>query len=408
MVLRIKKRDGKGKSNVCLFIVCLLLLSIYIDLMGALSEVLGFSTKITTYIYYGILWLLLLRSIPQIARSITKPVIVGIFVFFFFAVGLYLIYPEARKYLTMPSLETIFVFSPTTVLTVVPYILIGLAVEDTEKLAKYLHTGARIGVVMGALSYIVSITSGQEIHYDDMENAYALCIMACILVVDHKKGDGYFLLVGCVSLLLAGTRGPLACVIAALMIRILVVERSLTKKILTTSVAVVAVILLQGDLLVAIADWIEKSFAAVGVTQLRIIDYFRSGTLADSSGRDSISANIIEKIMEKPILGYGPGGDRIAILKDTYAHNIFLEMWVSYGVVVGTLIMGWMTYWLCKGAFGKNRALQVITVSLFCSVVIKLFLSSSYLYSKELFILLGICMTAGTSRINRVQQEEKI
>lgn len=407
MKIRINKKLITPHSSLILFVVGLFMLPIYIDLMGTLSLAVGFNTKVTTYIYYGSLWILLIIAMPQIRKALTRNVFLGAFIFLLFVAYQLLFYPLNHKYILFPPVMDLVLFSPSTLLSVFPYILIGIAVKDIKTLLKYLHTGARIGVVCGALSYILAIAGGHEILYDDMANAYALCVMVCILVTNYQKNDVYFFIIGCFCLLLAGTRGPLLCVAVAMMIRIVFLEANTPKKYLKICIIILAVIFLRSNLLNVLVDLISDGFAAIGVTNLRIIDYFREGMLTDSSGRDAISSIIKEKIIEDPLFGYGPGGDRVVLMSELYAHNLPLEIWVSYGVVFGTLILCWMGYLFFRSMAGRDKVCAAVVAALFSGVVMKLFFSSSYLYSKELFLVLGICLANRTMAKRTARQPEE-
>lgn len=395
MNLKIGNKNISTKLIVNLTVTCLLLLPIYIDLMGTLSLVLGFSTKITTYFYYGMVWLLLITGIPEILRAMSSKVIFGVLLFGILLLSQYFLFPNNVDYLAPTSFMDVVTFSPRSLLAVVPYILIGLAVTDVEGLSQMLHLGSRIGVTAGTLSYLIAISAGHRIHYDDMANAYALCIVICVLIANYQKGDIYFLLMGFFSLLLAGTRGPIVCVIVAVLIKVLFLNVDNTKKILAIIAGVIAVIILQSELLYTILDIVEGFFNDLGVERLRIVEYFREDMIADTSGRDMLMEIVTNKLFEKPLVGYGVGGDRL-ILGNRYVHNLMMEIWVSYGVVVGTALLGWIGYWLTKGVFSKDTVFRSLVISLFCATVVKLFMSSSYLQSKEMFILLGICMSGSS------------
>lgn len=391
MKLKTDKQTTVASRCVNLLIAGLLLFPTYITLMRELSARVGFNTKLTTLICFGLLWFLVLGALPQIGKAIGSKTFVALLLVVLVAILWCVIYPDNYEYI-VPTMQEIFLFSPLTLLAVVPYVLIGLAVTDVQMLAKYLHIAARIGVVFGALSYLLAVARGYEIEYDDMSNAYVICILVCILVADYWKMDAPFLAVGVLSLILAGTRGPLVCVVVAAILRVLLVKEAPTKKIFKIIIGLLVILLLQGDGLLYLLDLISDGFRKIGVTKLRIIDYIRDGMLADSSGRDAITDTIWQKTMENPLLGYGPGGDRLILATHAYAHNLILEMWVSYGVIAGTAILGWMGYWCVKGIFGKDKAVQAVSLVLFCGVGIKLLLSSSYLHSKELFLLLGVCI----------------
>ena len=395
MILRIKKTSMDAKQRLNLFITGLFLLRIYIDLMATVAQVVGFNTKITTYLYYGVLWILLFLSIPKILNALSSNVWIGIIAFALFFFVQLIAFPDNKIYLLPESVMDIIGFSPKSLLIVVPYILIGIAVTDIEALAKMLHTGSRIGVVCGAISYLIAISAGQDIHYDDMANAYAICLVVCMLITNYQKNDIYFLILGAFSLILAGTRGPILCVILAVVLRVLLLEKASAKRTLKILGGIVAGIFLMSDYVIALVDMIEDVFEMIGVEELRITDYVRKGMIADSSGRDDYSQLVIENIWKNPIFGHGVGGDRV-IIGRSYVHNILLELWASYGLLLGTAIFAWMLYWLVKGIFSKNKALAGIVTALFCAAFVKLFLSSSYLFSKELFLLIGICIS-GTS-----------
>lgn len=391
MILRVNKSATRSQQYLNWFITGLFLLRIYIDLMGTLAQVLGFNTTITTYLYYGVLWILLLLSIPEILKALNAKVLIGIVGFAVFLLIQLLAFPYNKRYLLPQSNMEMIVFTPLSLSTVVPYFLLGLAVTKIDELAKLLHSSARIGVVCGAVSYLVAIYSGQHINYDDMSNAYALCLVVCILVTNYQKKDIYFLILGAFSLILAGTRGPVLCVILAVMLRVLLLEKASTKKALKILLGIVAILFLMSDFVIILVDIVEAGFEMIGVEELRFVDYFRKGMIADSSGRDNYSQLVIENIWKSPIIGYGVGGDRI-ITGRSYVHNILLELWVSYGLILGTAVFAWMLYWLVKGVFAKNKALAATVTALFCASFAKLFLSGSYLHESYLFLLLGMCI----------------
>ena len=392
MIIRFHQKQTVTKQSINLFLAGLVLLPNYIHLMANLSQVFGFDTKISTYVYYGLLWYFLVLSIPKILRSITGKVLAGTAVVILLVISQYALFPPNQYFLFGTKLEDLVTFSPQTLLVVVPYILLGAAVTDFDTFRKILHRVSRIGIALAFLSYMIAISQNLNIRYDDMGNAYAICTVVCFLILDWQKWDGLFFFAGCFSLILAGTRGPLLCVTVALILKTLFVEKVLVKKILKILAGIIMVFLLLSDFLETAVNFVANLFQIFGVSNLRIVEYIRRGIILDASGRDIIADIVVQKLLKNPIVGLGVGGDRIAMQENRYVHNIFLEIWASYGIVFGTAFLCWMAYWLIKGILNKNSAVQIITTALFCSVVVKLFLSSSYLYSKELFILLGLCM----------------
>lgn len=380
-------------ETIYVLIAGLLLQPIYFFLLGTLSRAFSFPTAIFTYLYYGALWLLLLLSVEKIYKSFTMQMLT---VTMFMVLGIclqLLMFYQNRDYIVGMDFMTVLSFQPKSLVTVLPFLLVGMAVTDTDRLMEILHTAARIGVIGGALAYGVSIAMGWELEYDDMSNAYGVCMMLCILVASQKRGDIFFILLGILCMILAGTRGPLLCTGVAIVLKAVWMERNPNKRLLKIFFGIVVLILLASGVFEWLMKWISAGFAALGVENLRLVDYMNDDMLTDSSGRDYINTVVIEKIWQRPLLGYGAGGDRLVLPKGSYAHNLFLEIWLSFGIVVGTVILVWMLYVLLKGMLVKRTSVRMVALVLLSGVFVKLMMSSSYLNSKELFILLGVCIT---------------
>lgn len=371
---------------------------VYFFLLGTLSRAFSFPTAAFTYIYYGGLWLLLLLSIERIYKSLSMQMLtVTMFVVLGCCLQL-LIFPKNKGYIVGLDVMSVMSFQPSSLITALPFLLIGIAVADTDRLMEILHTTGRIGVIGGVLAYGIAIAMGWDLEYDDMSNAYGICMMLCVLVANQKKGDLIFILLGIIALVLAGTRGPILCTGVAIILKMVWMERDSGKRILKLLIGAAALLFLSFGGLRWLLEMVAAGFASLGVEELRLVDYMNADMLTDSSGRDYINTVTVETIWKHPLLGIGAGGDRLVLPQGMYAHNLFLEMWLSFGIVVGSAILAWMLYMLCKAMFAKNPSLRMIALILISGVFVKLMLSSSYLNSKELFVLLGICMSRCAKR----------
>ena len=396
MIVRFGKKKISFDNCIHLFIAGLFLLPLYLDLFSTLADTFGFSTTVTTYLYYIGLWALLLLSLPSILRSLKLvSVLTGIIVLGVAVLLHYLFYPESRDYISGTDPMLLFTFNPQTILAVLPYLLLGLAVTDVQKLCRVLCMAARIGITIGTFSYLLSILNGHELVYDDMVHAYALSILTCLLILFYRKQDLVFVILGALSIILAGTRGAAIAIIVAALMKLFFIRSTLVQKLLGVVIGIFAIVLINTDLPLMLLEGISELFARIGVTELRFVDYAREGMLLDSTGRDDIVQEVLAKIKENPVFGFGLGADRLYTQTHTYAHNIFLELWISCGILFGTAAAVAMAYPIIKTFLGKNLALRQLTAALFCSIVIKLMFSSSFLYSKELFLMLGICLAGG-------------
>ena len=71
----------------------------------------------------------------------------------------------------------------------------------------------------------------------------------------------------------------------------------------------------------------------------RTIDFFMRGEYFLSEGRDNIKQILYDNLFVSPIFGFGLCGDRyLCGSTGLYAHVIFLEFLISFGVVQGCLL----------------------------------------------------------------------
>ncbi|MFR3145951.1 O-antigen ligase family protein [Eubacterium callanderi] len=122
----------------------------------------------------------------------------------------------------------------------------------------------------------------------------------------------------------------------------------------------------------------------------RSLDLLVSGDIIQSSGRDVIQTNILDMIYQKPIFGWGVAGEVSRI--GTYPHNIFLEILVDFGVLIGAFLMLFMFYQFLKLFIEKNTIKKELMYIFLCSGLIPLFMSGTYLQNYQFFIFIFLCL----------------
>lgn len=390
-----------------LFVVGIVLLPIYIKFMDVLSQFVSFPTTITTFLYYGTLWWFLLRGISGIRNQTKNAVLLAILFLFVISIELVL-HPSSTEFIIGGSVFEYIVFQPSVMLTALWFSFIGLAVSDFGELGSLLYKGARLGVVGAALTYGLMLIGGIAIHYDDMSTAYGISFGLCILVAFAKsKTDWFCVLLGAVCLVLAGTRGPIVSFLLSIILRLLCSEESMRKKtvgiVILASVGFVLVSNVGAKLMMTLNEF----FSAMGVSNLRLLDYMNNDMLFEGSGREDFFRIIVEAIKEHPIVGYGIGGDR-SLLDGFYVHNLVLEIFTSLGVIVGSAFLAWLVYLWSRMLLSSNTVICRIGVGLFSGIVVKLFFSLSFFTSREFFLLLGMCIAAGKAKKKTMASGESI
>ncbi len=98
----------------------------------------------------------------------------------------------------------------------------------------------------------------------------------------------------------------------------------------------------------------------------------------------------VEKIVEKPILGWGLCGSWENA--GLYPHNIFLEIWLAFGVILGSLVIMLLAIYVMAALLhkkGNHRSLIIIYLAL----VSELLVSGSVWSNVSMWILIALCLS---------------
>lgn len=126
----------------------------------------------------------------------------------------------------------------------------------------------------------------------------------------------------------------------------------------------------------------------LGVTS-RTLSLLLSGQMDSDSGRGYIYQWCIEKLMQFPLFGLGLFGDRV-ILSGSYCHNIFLEIAINFGIPLAILIIFGLFIWIVIQYFRFMPENRGFLAMILLAVLIKLFVSGSYLEDYDFAFLVGI------------------
>lgn len=370
------------------FFICgLLILTLIMKLMESLSF---FPTQYVTYALYGALWISLGLHVLKNMNSTLYITLIVAFLAMFICTIESMVFPANEKYIWGINVMQIITFLPYNLFTAIMFVIPGLLVKDYDSFLETLHLFARIGVVIGALAYASYIYFGKELYYDDMNFAYTMCIMVCTLIAMSKKRDLWFIFTGFFCLFIAGTRGPLVCVLVAMILKILFLRKG-RKTFAYVAIGVFAIIIVQTNMLAVMINFLASFLSSFGITSLRLIDFFNEGNMADTSGRSEIQNVVIEAILQRPFRGYGVGYDRL-LLDGSYVHNMFIEALVSFGVLFGGFFLVALVLLVIRCLFFKNATLKMIAFVFFTSILLKLLFSTSFLTCREFSIFLGLCI----------------
>lgn len=178
------------------------------------------------------------------------------------------------------------------------------------------------------------------------------------------------------AILVYGTRAALMCMAVFMLFKVVAGGLSKRKKIFITffsAFLVVSFLLGAGTLF--------ENLENAGYTS-RTLEMFTSGNISTSSGRDDLRKYAIELIKERPLFGYGLGGEFAVLFEKAYGlsaryhnfssltpHNGILQLMMNFGVVVGSVLSIWLIVTIFRINKIKEKNTRTVLIIL-CSVYI--------------------------------------
>src|SRR6185437_5009512 len=98
-------------------------------------------------------------------------------------------------------------------------------------------------------------------------------------------------------------------------------------------------------------------------------------------------------------IGNGMTGDRV-ILGGAYAHNLFLELLLEYGIILGSIFSIILLYYLISSLFIKKKGVlyYLFFAVFFTTGFIKLQFSFSYTLEPTFFMMLALVIKLNAKR----------
>ena len=277
----------------------------------------------------------------------------------------------------------------------IPFIFVGLLIKlrGNEKLFTSL---SRFAVVINVLySFYSPVSDDVE---EQMHRAYILLPSVLYLLwccFEHFKTiDSTLFVIGFLLECSMGSRGPFVCIIFFATSYLFFFKEYKYSKALRPVIVGIAMILYF--LSPYIANFMVLLLSAFGKST-RIFDMMADSSLIDyenSNGRNVIQEDLMNHLnKDSGGVGFGLFSDR----QDTgfYSHNIFIELWYSFGYVIGSIIVCSVLLLFCVFLLKvKNRRIKIFALIFFTASFVKLNFSGSFILDQSLFFLIGYCISA--------------
>lgn len=314
--------------------------------------------------------------------------------FLFSYLFMILIFPDNMEY--FKNVQPLIKFS------ICVFMAISSKMLNFDELKKILKWESRVIVICLLLTIQINIDfMNQNIVYMEYANAISIGIALLLYysIFDSSIIDFVLSIIGLISLLLYGSRGSLVTLLALLIIFLWLKIRN--KKILILGCIFLFVFTLFGPMFVST---IITKMINLGIDS-RTIEKLINGNLFKSNDRIMIYEYLISIILKKPILGTGICGDRYFLplrftgTDATYAHNLFIEILVDYGLIIGSLLILLLLYIIIKFLFKEiDISRKAFFYVFFIIGFIQLMISRSWITEPNFFIFFSILLTYSTNK----------
>lgn len=275
----------------------------------------------------------------------------------------------------------------------IPYFLIGYNL-NIFTYEKYFYWISIVSVLLQSAYLLLyggrsEFADGGEVAREDMLFSYQLLPHVLMIIWQTLKKPKYWnialSLLGVFLHLSLGTRGPIVCMAVFIVFYLFFVK-------IKTSKAIGIIVALISATIVAymrpIVFMLNMLILKVGLST-RIFDFMENDAIDDQTGRDVIRNRLLRAMDDAPAFGYGLAGDR-RLSNGEYAHNLILELIVSFGWIVGIALLMVIVLIVGKAFFyTRNEIEKGFILLLACLGIVKLMMSGSFLDEIYFFFLLG-------------------
>lgn len=292
-------------------------------------------------------------------------------------------------------------------------------VNDPDRISKGMKKSAWIMYVyylyllMGAMQrgyWINTDAKGDTIHLSyDLSFGYDVLLFMLVFLnsalSDKKKLDIVMAGLGFAMIFLAGSRGPIMCLIIFFGLFFLnrLQKAKLIKKVLMIGgfVLALALVFLFYE---AILMFLVSLMESLGLSS-RTLTMLLEGNIADDNGRDRVWNAALQMIQNNPF-GYGPMGTRHVIyyIQDVgHPHQIFLEILVDFGVIFGSVIILFLVINAAKMILQKVDNTWKDLFIIFFARACQLMLSGTFWHVTSFWacVGIGVCVFSDKKRDRR-------
>ncbi|WMJ84229.1 O-antigen ligase family protein [Oscillospiraceae bacterium LTW-04] len=219
-------------------------------------------------------------------------------------------------------------------------------------------------------------------------------------IKNKRKSDFALLAISLVMILAGGRQSFIVISASCLMLYLYDNRKKSTKILLLISLGVIVSIILVSDFYIAIFKCMLEILQSLGLEKMRALEYLANGNLFSTLTRNYIYESAIVSIAANGTKVSGLFADRYYIRQFgrwiAYPHNLFLELWMDFGTVWGTVLAVILMAKAIENLFIGGEGRKRLYIALSILSLFRLMVSNSFMIEGYFYVLLGFLFGKGT------------
>lgn len=269
-----------------------------------------------------------------------------------------------------------------------------------EYLQKYFTNGSYLitlsGVMYAGIITMIghSTTSDWSTYSMTMSNVLLMSVLWQLNDYFENKGKLPLLasFIGITVIFLYGSRNPFLAIVLFICIKILFSRAGKSSSGGFLKVLFVSFVLVILSNFKEILIFLSTTLESLGLGSRTIYYLMNADTEDITTGRAEIHEKLWAVIFDNPIIGHGVAGDEAVI--DELAHSLYLSIFITYGFVLGSIIILYFASMAVKGirrTTGLNHSIVVLYV---CLVFPRSFTGGDIWSNDYLWFMLALIISA--------------
>lgn len=283
-----------------------------------------------------------------------------------------------------------------TIFPCLRYFLVGLIILPDKKTLDLLGKASEAAIIVETLFLFAYMIPRGLMESEDMNRSYQILpnvLFALNYAFNNKKTFSRICaIIGVFYCLSLGARGPVIIILVFVYIKSFQIRLTkLRNKVIWGLIVFYLIFLFYNSSLYLTALRSIRDLITQFGLSTRIVDHAIEGTITShDSGRNDIYNFLINKLAERPIWGYGVYGEWQFI--HWSAHNMYLELLVHFGVILGSVINIWFISLTVKSYYKTpNKNSKDVILVFTCFVFVRGVFGGSWLMVGT-FFLVGFCL----------------